>query len=346
MELQDLKFDRRGRVKFCPCGKSNKDGKFAPYKGHDDAGYCHSCSKTFLPEVKKDEVSKFPGFHALRERKPETSFVSLQTMKATLTNYDRNDFAQFLKNRFGVERTNQVIGKYFIGTSRSGGTIFWQVDERGRIRSGKAIQYSAETGKRLKDHAPVWAHKALNLQDFHLEQCLYGTHLLKGNNKPCAVVESEKTATIASLYFPSVIWLACGGKSGLTAEKMQCLKGRKVTLYPDLDGFEAWKQRAEELAPMLHNIRVSDLLERKATEEERAGKLDIADYLLRYEPEDFQKPQPAPQAPEYAFDGTLIDPVKGYPVSWDIPIKTPLEKLILKNPAIAEMIQRFDLIQN
>ena len=30
--LPELKFDKkRNRVKFCPCGKDNKDGKFVPY---------------------------------------------------------------------------------------------------------------------------------------------------------------------------------------------------------------------------------------------------------------------------------------------------------------------------
>ena len=39
--LPELKFDKkRFRVKLCPCGKDNKDGKFVPYVGFENKGYC------------------------------------------------------------------------------------------------------------------------------------------------------------------------------------------------------------------------------------------------------------------------------------------------------------------
>ena len=41
---------RRQVVKHCPCGKSNKDGKFVPYIEYENKGYCHGCGETFLPE--------------------------------------------------------------------------------------------------------------------------------------------------------------------------------------------------------------------------------------------------------------------------------------------------------
>ena len=33
----------------CPCGKSNKDGKFVSFVGSEGRGkgFCHSCAKTF-----------------------------------------------------------------------------------------------------------------------------------------------------------------------------------------------------------------------------------------------------------------------------------------------------------
>ena len=62
--------------------------------------------------------------------------------------------------------------------------------------------YSPKTGKRSKEpyHAPNWVHKVLNLPEFSLQQCFFGEHLLKGNTKPVAICESEKTAIIASVY--------------------------------------------------------------------------------------------------------------------------------------------------
>ena len=51
MENEQYKFDNnRRKVESCPCGKSNKDGKFATFKGFDNKGYCHSCDETFFPD--------------------------------------------------------------------------------------------------------------------------------------------------------------------------------------------------------------------------------------------------------------------------------------------------------
>lgn len=125
-ELPELKFDaRRTRVKQCPCGNSNRDGKFVPYKGFDDLGYCHSCGKTFLPNIEKERVAvSFP----LSTKKQETSFISLNILKASLKGYENNSLVQFLIRTFGASLTTAVIGEYFIGSTKGGGTIFWQID--------------------------------------------------------------------------------------------------------------------------------------------------------------------------------------------------------------------------
>ena len=52
---------------------------------------------------------------------------------------------------------------------------------------------------------------------------------------PVMLVESEKTAVIMSHFIPDYIWLATGGKNGcFNSEAMQVLRGRDVTLVPDL----------------------------------------------------------------------------------------------------------------
>lgn len=57
--MNQLIFDKnRKRVKQCPCGKSNKDGKFVPFKSYQDKGFCHSCGRTFLPEQSKTEFNQ------------------------------------------------------------------------------------------------------------------------------------------------------------------------------------------------------------------------------------------------------------------------------------------------
>ena len=103
---------------------------------------------------------------------------------------------------------------------------------------------------------------------------------------PVALVESEKTAIIASLYFPQFAWLAAGSLTGLSTAKCKILAGRTVVLFPDIGGYEKWSIKAKELSSITKFI-VSDLLERNATEEERRLGRDLADYLLKFEPDDF-----------------------------------------------------------
>jgi hypothetical protein len=139
-----------------------------------------------------------------------------------------------------------------------------------------------------------WEHKALNRPEFNFKQCFFGEHLLKGNTLPVAIVESEKSAVIASVYLPEYIWLGASGKFGLNAEKCNVLKGRTVILFPDLskptdkiNAFELWTNKAKEHS-YITNFVVSDLLEVNASEEERIQGLDITDYLIKKSFNDFK----------------------------------------------------------
>lgn len=218
------------------------------------------------------------------------SLIQNEQLQASLKKYEANYFTQFLIRIFGNEITNQLISRYYIGTSKywQGATIFWQVDENGKIRTGKIMLYDAATGKRVKkpyDHIN-WVHTVLKKEEFDLKQCLFGEHLLKDNLKQVALTESEKTAVIASIYFPQFTWLATGSLYGLTFEKCQALKGYDVILFPDIGGYDIWNQKAKELSSITH-FYVSDMLERKATKAGKREKLDIADYLLKFNYKDF-----------------------------------------------------------
>lgn len=72
------------------------------------------------------------------------------------------------------------------------------------------------------------------LKNFNLSQCFFGEHQLAKEPaaKDIAIVESEKTAIIATVYLPDFIWLAAGQLNGLTLEKFKPLAGRRITLSP------------------------------------------------------------------------------------------------------------------
>ena len=117
-----------------------------------------------------------------------------------------------------------------------------------------------------------------------MRQCLFGEHLLayaSSMARTVAIVESEKTALIAALFIPDLVWLATGGMHGcFNSEAMQVLKEREVILFPDLKATDEWRQRLSMLETICRRVTCSDLLEKMATDEQRSRGLDIADFLL------------------------------------------------------------------
>lgn len=96
-----------------------------------------------------------------------------------------------------------------------------------------------------------------------------------------ALVESEKTAILATHYIPQYLWLATGGKcSCMNRETIKSLQGRDVILIPDLNATEEWRNRMTIFDELGIKATLFDKLERMATDEERAQGLDIADYLI------------------------------------------------------------------
>lgn len=276
---------------------------------NDNVGRCNretSCGYHYGPkqyfqdnniEPEKRTAYDFKKPIPVKEKK-QTSYIDKSIFIKSLSKYDNNHFITYLINLFGETITSELIKKYYIGTSNkwNGSTVFWQVGLNGMIRTGKIMLYNPSNGKRVKEpfNHIQWAHKLLAETNFSLNQCLFGEHLLKDKNKPVSIVESEKTAIIASVYLPQFIWVAVGSLTNLTDERCEVLKGRNVTLFPDLKGFDKWSEKANELKSIA-SFKVSDLLERKANEKEREQGLDLADYLIRFKIEEFIKPIEQPE---------------------------------------------------
>jgi hypothetical protein len=158
-----------------------------------------------------------------------------------------NNFAVFLTTLLGDDTGDHLL-KWKVGTSNKkwqGATIFWYITQSGDVRAGKVMLYDPNTGKRVKaSPTPIsWAHVLLGLQDFNLSQCLFGEHLL--TDKPICIVESEKTAIIASYYLPEFDWLATGGLSNLNERNTKVLSDKQVWLIPDRGGEEKWTEKAK-----------------------------------------------------------------------------------------------------
>ena len=217
------------------------------------------------------------------------SYIDNAIMEKSMRHYDKNPLFIYLSNVLGVAEAERLFRLYKVGTSNKwgGSTVFWQVDTKGHVRTGKIICYNPETGHRIKEPQAYvsWAHSALRLPDFNLRQCLFGEHLL-AVHKECKVmlVESEKTAMIAAHFMPSYLWLATGGKNGcFNNEAMRVLADRDVTLFPDLGATDQWEAKAKALLGICRSVTVNRLLEQHATDEQREQGLDIADFLLMTE---------------------------------------------------------------
>jgi hypothetical protein len=286
-----LRLDSRNRrrINNCPCGKSNKDGKFVPYIGYVKFGFCHSCGENFLPNKTENWASR-----AWRPKLNEPiEYIPKKLFDESFSLPGESNFTYCLKNLFGNENVKHLINEYKIGQSDAwpGATVFWYIDAENKIRDGKIMLYCKQTLNRIKEprNYITWVHTKERLLNTSIESVLFGEHLLeKYPEKRIAIVESEKSAVVASLFFPDFIWLATGGLGNLSAYKLKGLRRRYITLFPDLGAYGNWLQKTKQFDKSF-KIHVDDFLERNANALERSNKYDLADYLLKFNLKDFKK---------------------------------------------------------
>ena len=197
------------------------------------------------------------------------------------------------------KRVDEVLTAYMVGSSVYGHTIFWQIDQEGKVRTGKMMRYKTD-GHR--DKTAPWnfdyIHAALFRDQRHPEyddtkvevrQCLFGLHLLnrykyKDVEQTVCIVESEKTALLMAIAYGNTakqVWMACGGLGSLNATRLAPLIAdhRNIILYPDRDGIEAWRQKAEQLH--YDRVTIDTTPVTKWWRPEDGEKADIADVVIR-----------------------------------------------------------------
>ncbi len=301
-----------GSTRFtCPsCGRKHC---FAPYVDADDRpadiekyGRCDhesSCGYCLYPPSEKDwreSWNEYAARQSFRSKSvaavpapaqsaPDVCTIPADMVSRTVRLQPRSDFLRFLGAIASEEEITRAVNEYRIGLARGGAVVFYQIDVQGRCRTGKVMKYDPITGHRIKDPSattPItWVHSLLSRQGmlpdgWTLTQCLFGEHLLpQYPDKPVALVESEKTAVVASIFCPDFIWLATGGKAQMN-DRVEVLRGRNIVAFPDIDGIEAWRRKAAERPHLA--ITVSDLVLQNATPEDHAAHIDIADLLIRW----------------------------------------------------------------
>ena len=259
-------------------------------------GHAKKARKTRV--VKPDSINKnglqIDAESRFSSRKPD--YLDLDHLLQTLTDYDQNSFVKFLLKLFpnDTQAVFEAVKDYRIGT-KDGFTVFPMISNTQKVCKAKLIQFDQSghtlkypNGNRVINSLEAKLKKAGRLNEgFETDKnVFFGEHLLrKFDRLPIGVVEAEKTAVIASICkgaFPfDLVWLATGSKSWLNVDRIKRLgSNRKIILYPDADGFEKWQSIASGAQKIGLQVKVSDLIERHATDAEKANQVDLADYLI------------------------------------------------------------------
>lgn len=264
----------------CPaCKTKDSFARYVDEKGNyisDEVGRCNRedrCGYHLTPaEYFRSKGESYQRtVHVTPKPLPPTDYIPDEMMVRSLNT--KNDFITFLMGYFTLSEVAATVNKYRIGDATDGRVIFWQIDELHRVRTGKIMLYNPDTGKRVKNVPGSfdWAHRHVK-KNYQLEQCMFGQHLIH-RGKPIAIVESEKSAIIASMAIPEFTWMATGGKQNFRL--MEAVRGCDVTLFPDLGAYTQWREHADR-----HGFKINNLLEEIATPDDRENGLDIADYIL------------------------------------------------------------------
>lgn len=276
------------------------------------------CGYHAWPEYSRNHHDYKPyTVHKAKEQPQELTYIPPHIVQASMQSTCK--LRQWLYALKGEEVAKRALAMYHVGSSKhwQGATVFWQVDAQGNTRTGKVMLYNDCTGKRVRQpfNHIHWAHSLLMdkgvLRSYNLQQCMFGEHLLSREDvkhKPIGIVESEKTAIIATMHIPEFVWMACGSLNGLDYNRIKPLKGRQLVFFPDKGCVEVWQEKVDELQQELPNIpmQVNPYVEDSPT----PPGSDLADYLLLCQP---AVPQLTPN-------------------------QQALQKLISKNPAISKLV--------
>lgn len=283
----------------CPnCGEKHCYTKFidvttGDYVG-DEYGRCDRVEKCgyFVPPTGKnckDKPLMVKPSEALKGYQEEVLGISLISTAKVVESMTMNDnLSTFLFNNFDPIKVKNTLVKYKIGESDKwkGSTVFWQIDNQFDTRTGKIILYDVKTGKRMKGERPFisWAHnpdyKLMDktfLEDFNLQQCIFGEHLVTPETTEIHIVESEKTALLCNIM-DGKVWLSVGGIEMINEDRLLPFKHCKMTFYPDkgAKALDKWKKKLSEFHE-IYDIKINTSLEKSDLPE---GS-DLADVIIK-----------------------------------------------------------------
>jgi len=214
------------------CPKCGHKKCFRKYKNLPrDYGKCeriNSCGYHNIPNGQMNG-GHYPPTATTVPAVPEIEYKIIYPEEALCSTVIANQTSMFhevCKNKLSI--ADEHFKKWNIG-SRGTETAFVYMDINKQPLNIRFVEYD-ERCNRSKEKTP-YSLSAKNYSKYKL--CLFGEHLL--TDKTVCLVESEKTAFIASHYYPQFDWLATGSRNGLTDDKISVLQNRQVLFLPDAD---------------------------------------------------------------------------------------------------------------
>lgn len=232
--MAEYKLEKNVSKGICPhCQHKGKWRYFVGFHGDSRYGICdrvNNCPSKgtiYFPD-EKEMPSNYIKPESIKAKKVQL-FLNQEEVAIIMQKTD-TCFHKYCHNE-GIPLSHLI--KWNIG-GKDQETYFVFQDIQGRYVNAKHGLYDMH-GNRNKEKG----FKSLWSKEGHYGLCIYGEHLWTKNI--IYMVESEKTAVIASLYYPQYDWGACGSANGLsdgsddTNDKISILKGKFVKWICDAD---------------------------------------------------------------------------------------------------------------
>lgn len=325
---------------------------------YDDSRTRATTRRTFANPVVKPRTVELPIEYA--------PFIPVQMVEATERRVTESNLFVWLSGEFGDEAAMMAMRRYRVGATKhtdgrgyraaslpyintSGDCVdckIFHIDPTtGSRKTAPALMSWTDKEGKAQELRSTWALAELKKNDKPRKWCNFGDHLLQDNpTAAICVVESEKTALVASIVYPSRLWIAVGSKNNLNPERCAPYRGREIIIYPDRDNIKdkprksgngiekGWETLARELAQAGFSVQIDRTVER------HHGEIndDIADIILRYR-HGIQSPPEPPQNRDVAkCDTAEKSPDK-------LEAEALFEQMKKQYPALAELAEKFDL---
>lgn len=287
------------RRNICSCWACSKTGLDPIAFLQAKEGYTYEQALKWIAKLKHIDVEGNDVDIKIEPRKelPPLETIYIERHNVIITNKLRGQdtLVRWLRSlnwskeqRERMDADKGVLWQYAVGQwidrEHNPYTVLWQIDEQGRIHSGKLMTYKTD-GHRNKDAKTTFVHAELGYlypkDKYKYEPTLFGMHLLnRYPGQTVNIVESEKTALICSIAY-GTLWMATGGMENLKREMLQPIidQKRDIILYPDKDGQEQWAKRMDWIN--YSRMRINNDTMRKCWTEADGLKADIADIVVR-----------------------------------------------------------------